>query len=156
MKFFITLITDSCKILLYALASSESNVVDTALGIVLGVTVLAGLAFLAIPLVQKLGLFSYVGLTRQQVMRVYHELDSRCKILSRVCGSNKPGHRFCRGVYLGGDATFPLYYRYEYWPSGKAEFSLYPMLMEKWSTDADLFNLTGRSVYPLPPQNRPI
>jgi len=129
-------------------------IIETAIGVALGLTIIGGLAVVALPqlkeMMQKQGLFAYNGLTREHVIGVYKAMDARCKILSRVCGSHGTGHGFCRGIYLGGAATFPLYYRYEYFPDGRATYDLYPMVAERWSTDPDLTGSTGKIQYPIP------
>lgn len=129
-------------------------IIETAIGVALGLTLVGGVAIAILPqlkdIMQKQGLFSYNGLTKEHVLGVYRAMDARCKILSRACGSNEPGHGFCRGIYLGGAATYPLYYRYEYFPDGRATYDLYPMVLERWSTDPDIGHKTGTISYPIP------
>lgn len=93
-----------------------------------------------------IGVPSYLGLTREQVAAVRDEVDKRCTILSRVCGTDWLGKPFCRGIYLGGACNVPLYYHW-----GPDSYSLYPLLWaEYWNTTPDLLGLTGHLVYPTP------
>lgn len=119
----------------------NKNIIDTALGIVLGVSALGALGFAAFTLIQSnAGIFSYAGLAPQQIDKVAATLRQRCKMLSSV----KQGSKY-RGIYLGGECGFPLYYHYE--PG--VNFSIYPLLWnELWTTNKDMLNLTGTPVYP--------
>lgn len=109
---------------------------DTALGVGLGLggAIITGL--LGFRLLQEYaGLFSYPGLSRADVTGIMQKLDKQYIILSRVQGRGLTGSTFYRGIYIGhGGAGYPLYYRYEYWPSGKATFDLYPLFWEQWTT----------------------
>lgn len=118
---------------------------DTALGIIVGVGIIGIVGFLIFRLIQRnTGFFSYAGLTPNDIDYTAKELDSRCKILSRV----QKGNKF-RGIYLGskdgsGACSMPLYYHYT---PGK-EYEIYPLLWnELWTTNKDLLGLTGRMVY---------
>lgn len=125
------------------------GVLKTALGVVAGIGIVAGAAFAIFGLLQRLGIVvSYTGLTREQVLQVMRELDGRADVLSRVQGGT-PEHEFVRGIYLGGAATFPLYYRADFWADGRASFKIYPLLWsEEWSTFPDVFRQTGQLVFP--------
>jgi hypothetical protein len=114
------------------------HIFRTALGIIVGIVgagaILYGLWEVAH---NHFGFFSYTGLSKMQVAKVAHELDMRYKILSRVVGSNGPGHKFYRGVYTSKDGGIPLYYRFEYFPGGDAQLDLYPMIFETWTTQGE-------------------
>ena len=96
-----------------------------------------GAAYLGYIILQRyVGVFSYLGMNEAQIRALAQEMDSRCHILTRAC--NEKG---CRGIYLGGATTIPLYYHYR-----KDSYELYPLLWsELWSTNKDLFGLTGRT-----------
>jgi hypothetical protein len=114
------------------------HIMRTALGVIIGVVGVGAILYgLWEVMHNNFGFFSYTGLTRMQVAKVAHELDMRYKILSRVVGSNGPGHRFYRGVYTGKDGGFPLYYKFEYFPGGDAKLDLYPMIFETWTTEGE-------------------
>lgn len=115
----------------------------SAFGAMLAVGIVAVVGILIFRLIQKnAGFFSYAGLSPEEIDMTAKEMDSRCKILSRVY---KPENDRYRGIYLGGDCMFPLYYHYT---PGK-EFEIYPLLWnELWTSNKDLLNLTGKMVYP--------
>jgi hypothetical protein len=93
--------------------------------------------------------FSYRGLSSEQVRKVYDELDSRYAILSRVQGRTWDGGMFYRGIYTSKDGSgYPLYYRFEEHPGGDTSLDLYPLIMEKWTTGADFLGQTGRAIFP--------
>jgi hypothetical protein len=110
--------------------------------IVLGIM---GAGFLAFRTFQRhAGFFSYAGLSPEQVDKTAHEFDQRCKIFSRAVKQTPHGPRY-RGVYLGGACAFPIYYHYQ---PGK-EFSYYPILWEEvYSSNKDIFDLTGKYIFP--------
>jgi hypothetical protein len=129
-----------------------NRILENAGGFLIGVTILGVLALVfgkhALKFANKQGEYSYNGLSIEQVNRIYKEMDSKCQVLSRTCEKDNDT-TFCRGVYLGGQAAYPLYYRYEYnTKNGSAAFYLYPMIFEKWSTDPDVGGRTGRVVFP--------
>jgi hypothetical protein len=96
----------------------------------------------------KKGEYAYNGLTIAQVNNIYKEMNARCDLLSRTCGISNDGTSFCLGLYLGGAATYPMYYRYEYNNAkGKGALYLHPMLSVVWSTDADVGGKTGNVVF---------
>jgi hypothetical protein len=114
------------------------HIFRTAIGVVIGVIGVGAIAYALWEIAHNhFGFFSYQGLSKMQVAKVAHELDMRYKILSRVVGSNGPGHRFYRGIYTSKDGGFPLYYRFEYFPGGDAKLDLYPMIFESWSTEGE-------------------
>jgi hypothetical protein len=118
--------------------SDIKHIIRTALGVVIGLGVAAGVGYAIWHFAHEhMGFFSYTGLTQMQVAKVAHELDMRYKILSRVVGSNGPGHRYYRGVYTSKDGGMPLYYKFEYFPNHEAELQLYPMLFETWTTSGE-------------------
>ena len=118
--------------------SDLKHILRTALGVVVGIGAAAAIAYGVWTVIHEhFGFFSYTGLTQMQVAKVAHELDMRYKILSRVVGSNGPGHRYYRGVYTSKDGGMPLYYKFEYFPGGEAQLSLYPMIFETWTTSGE-------------------
>jgi hypothetical protein len=124
------------------------HIFRTALGVLIGLGAAAVAAYIAWQIAHEyFGFFSYTGLNRIQVSKVAHELDLRYKILSRVVGSNGPGHKYFRGVYTSKDGGFPLYYRFEYFPNGEAELNLYPMIFETWTTSG---NHDTKMTFPAP------
>jgi hypothetical protein len=126
--------------------SDLKHIMRTALGVVIGIGAAAAVAYVVWQIAHEhLGYFAYTGLTQMQVAKVAHELDMRYKILSRVVGSNGPGHRYYRGVYTSKDGGMPLYYKFEYFPNREAELNLYPMLFETWTTSG---NNDARMTFP--------
>jgi hypothetical protein len=123
------------------------NIGETALGVLLGLGVAVTIGVFAFPFIQRsFGVFSYLGLKRRQVENIAKEMDKRYKVLVRTMGSNGKGHRFFRGIYAD-KGMYPLYYRYEYFPDGSAEFQIYPLITELFSTSGDN-GTTGKLIYP--------
>ena len=106
---------------------------------------LVGLA-IAFRLSQEyLGFFSYLGLTREQVLQVRNKMDKSYQILSRTRGKLPLGDGiFERGVYIGNG--YPLYHRFEWKNDGSASYEIYPLLMELWNTNKDILGLTGTKI----------
>lgn len=118
----------------------------SAMLIAFGIT--GGVALLGFFLARNLGFFSYTGLTPTEVERVMQEADSKLQILSRVHGKSPFGSEFWRGVYLTNGGS-PLYYKYETFDNGNANFELYPMTYEAWMTGPDWLGTSGDMIYPL-------
>lgn len=115
------------------------------LGVSLGAALLAAGA---IYLLHNYGdLFSYNGLSSEQVARVKEEVEQHYDLLSSVKGKTLFGNTFYRGIYVPKNGGFPLYYRYELSKNG-ATFHLYPMLFEGWSTNPTLLGTRTSAVYP--------
>lgn len=101
---------------------------------------------------KKFGLFSYNGLSRAQVDKVYAEFQKRYPVLSKV-GGYVPitGEWFERGI--AGNGGILYYFHYWYSKDGKsADFQIYPEFFETWSTDKGIFSLgklfTGTMIIP--------
>ena len=106
------------------------------LGISLGAVILIGAALWAL---HNYGdFFAYNGLSRQRVLTTKKQLEKHYDLLSSVKGKTLFGDTFHRGVYIPKQGGIPLYYRLEYKRDGGVSFDLYPMLLEKWSTNPNL------------------
>lgn len=98
---------------------------------------------------RALGLFSYNGLSKQQVDRSFAEFQKKYPVISKVSG-NLLGFYFERGIAGSGG---PIYY-FHYWTDRKnfADFQIYPEFLETWSTDPGLLGIgkafTGSQIYP--------
>lgn len=107
-------------------------------------------------LFKKFGLFSYNGLQIAEVEKVYTEFQKRYPPLSKVRGPNYfPGSKgyFERGIATSKDGSgYPLYYHYNYDNKGNADFQIYPLMFETWTTDPGIFNIgkffTGEMIIP--------
>jgi len=97
---------------------------------------------------KKFGLFSYNGLSKDQVDKSYLEFQKRYPVISKV-GGYLGGKWFERGIAGSGG---PIYY-FHYWSdANSADFQIYPEGFETWSTDPGIFGigklLTGNAMYP--------
>lgn len=92
-------------------------------------------------------LFSYNGLTKEEVIAVKKELETHYDLLSSVRGKTFFGDTFWRGIYIPKNGGSPMYYRYELSKRG-ASFTLYPMLFESWLSNPNILGEQSRMVYP--------
>ena len=91
-------------------------------------------------------LFSYTGLRSNDIIRVRKKLAKYYDMLSSVAGRDwLTGASYTRGIYLPRGGGLPLYFRYTVQKDGKRSFSLYPMLIETWTTNPTLLSLDGRT-----------
>lgn len=116
------------------------------LGVSLGALLLGAVGFWALHTYGDL--FSYNGLTRQQVANVKHELSKHYDLLSSVKGKTLLGDTYWRGIYLPKNGGDPLYYRYELTRGNGVSFHLYPMLFEGWSTNPTILGTKTSVAYP--------
>jgi hypothetical protein len=87
----------------------------------------------------RIGLFSYNALPKEHVDAIYKDFLTRYKILSRVHGHLPLIGYFERGIVTGPDGSpgYPLYFHY--WSNGDdANFQMYPMMFETWTTSSGL------------------
>jgi hypothetical protein len=101
-----------------------NNIIDTALGVVLGAGIIGAALFIAN---KYFGLFAYPGLSPKELEKVYGELNRRYKIVSRVNGSD-----YSRGIYDVGGSLYYYYYTYG------QDLVLYPLVFERYTTDTSL------------------
>lgn len=93
-------------------------------------------------------LFSYNGLSRNQVANIKKELSKHYTLLSSVKGKTLLGDIYWRGIYLPKQGGIPLYYRYELTRGNGVKMSIYPMLYETWSTNPTILSDKLEVVYP--------
>ena len=116
------------------------------LGVSLGAALLGAAA---IYLLHNYGeLFSYNGLSRNQVAKVKRELSKHYDLLSSVKGKTLFGNVYWRGIYIPKNGGNPLYYRYELLPNNGVSLHLYPMVYEMWSTNPNVLGDKTTAVYP--------
>ena len=116
------------------------------LGVSIGALLLGAGAFY---LLHNFGdFFSYNGLRKEEVALVKKELEAHYDLLSSVRGKTLFGDTFWRGIYVPKNGGYPMYYRYEVGRDGSKKFSLYPMLMELWSSQPNILGTQAKMVYP--------
>lgn len=123
------------KIKLGKLSVDIDRVLETSLAIGL----VAGLGIGAFLIGQRyFSVFSYQGMTRDQIMQVMKRVDDNSTLISRACGDG-----FCRGIYLNNGQM--LYYNLKDKPGegGKTDLQLYNVPSELWTTDKSLFHGMG-------------
>jgi hypothetical protein len=116
------------------------HILEDAAAMVLAIGGIALAGMLAFPLLQRLGLFSYLGFSPGQVDEVFTKLQATYPVVSKVHGGDIAGHYWERGI-LGG--SYPLYFRYDKFADAGRDLHLYPMLTELWSTSPDYLGSSG-------------
>lgn len=114
----------------------------------------AGIGAILFKNMKYLGLFSYNGLSEAEIERVYKQFHHRFWKLSTVSGYNPLlGGYFERGIVTPrGHGAWPLYFHYSRDGHGGAEFEIYPMVDEVWTTEPGIGGIgqwfTGHLTYP--------
>lgn len=93
-------------------------------------------------------LFSYTNLSNADIIAVRTKLAEYYDILSAVRGRDFFGNSFVRGIYIAKDSGNTLYFKYVVEKNGKKHFSLYPMVMELWSTNPTILGSKSVLLHP--------